>query len=97
MPAELDMPADWGRVGAEDSLFNPYTVALCESAGMCCSDLQRADLPANFDYSDVLGARCTCIRLHQHATKLVCGCMARGQITGPVRVGRHVLLGHAAC
>ena len=39
---------------------------------MCCSDVQRADLPANFDYSDVLGAQCTCILLHQYATQLLC-------------------------
>lgn len=48
--------ADWGRVGAIDSLFNPATVQICKETGMCCSDLQEADLPANFDYGDILGA-----------------------------------------
>ncbi|KAK9807246.1 hypothetical protein WJX73_002125 [Symbiochloris irregularis] len=45
---------DWGRVGAEDSLFNPTTVNMCKNYGMCCSNLQQPNYPDNFDYSDVL-------------------------------------------
>ena len=57
--------------------------ALRKQTGMCCSDVQRADLPANFDYSDVLGEQRTCIRLLQHATQHLRACMARGQVTSP--------------
>ena len=48
--------ADWGRVGGEDSMFNPSTVQGCADSGVCCSSLQQANFPDNFDYGDIIGA-----------------------------------------
>lgn len=48
--------SDWGRAGAEQSYFNPYTIQQCASKGQCCggSD-QNNNFPGDFDLTDADG------------------------------------------
>ena len=36
-------------------MFNPLTVQGCKDHGVCCSSLQEADFPDDFDYGDITG------------------------------------------